>query len=334
MYSISFEDSKKFMTFLGATTSEYVDVIVSGESALFVQNTNEIFSVYQKTCSRSASAKDCAFRLRNDLLKSLATGKRLEFDVEPERITMHCIDEDDSLRYSVSTEHDEVFSSLYSSKMSLISGGERSQYFSISDLKEMQKIATVNSTSMNLDNGACGVITREGFRVYRECECQSSFGISFAGFNALRKCGSSFFEVDNYVCAVNDNFAVAVNKVRFTDNSMFFTGTSSEYGSSMIAKLKIGNLRSFIATKKLGDGRLILDLETRTCSVTHGRMQYEIPVYLADIQKSELCKTNTIEIPVSLFKAVLNVLPYTEYVLRVKQYFVQLECDGYYIMFR
>lgn len=334
MYSISLQTNPNFQLFLRISDAEYVDVFLNPGSALFIQNTNEVFSMIQLPVSCTVGEESRAFRIKRGVLKSVSGSGRVECTVRPESVQLKSFEEDERVRYIVTVRNEMVFASIYSDKLDYLSKHSSYEYFDIRELKDMQKIAKAAGSTLNLDNNACGIIFPEGIRVYKRYSCEAPIGISARGFEALRKCSNLFFNVNNFIGAVNGTFAVLVNKVRFSDNEIFHDVAGERFGSSFIAKINIANLRAFLAEKRVEENFLTFSLEKQLCSLVVAGAEYSIPVYMNDVQKSERCSVTELKIPLRLFKTVFNNLPSSNYVLRVKQHFIQLEQNDYYILFK
>lgn len=334
MYSVALQSNSNFHIFLGITDAEYVDIFFDKDSALFVQNTNEIFSMIQLPAVCTVGENAYASRVKRDILKSVANSARAEFINKSDSIQIKSYNDDEKLKYTITLRNETVFASIYSEKMNYLAEHSSYTYFDARDLRDMQKIAKAAGSTINLDYNACGIIFRDGARVYRKYTCDSPISVSYRGFEALRKCNNFFFNVNNFVGAVNDSFAVLVNKVRYVNNEMFQSVIDDSFGSSFIANLNIANLRSFLAEKRIEADFVELDIDKKICTVRTNDAVYDIPMYFSDIKKSQNCSTHSIKLPVSLFKTVFNNLPSANYTLKVKQYFTQLEQGDYYILFK
>lgn len=335
MYNVNISDSGKFKVFLGLIDTEYVDVYLNGEIALFICNTVEYFSMICFPCAASVNETVSSVRIKRATLRSLFCDGSMQFVIKDGIVSLSFIDTVGSNVCTVDFKQQPVFGNVYSHKMELLEKANLYSKFSLDDLTELYKIAKSEYSFINLDSGVAAVYLKCGARVYKPISFKETLCLTAKSFELLRKCGKNFFSIENYVGVTQGPLTILVTKARCQSNSEFYSliGENSMYKANLIATLGFSNLLRFISLKHPKEQSVTIDLQAGICIFAEDNETFKVPIAITEKQLAPGAALGSISIPMSVLTSAVANAGITKFRMKRKKSFIELSFEDLYILF-
>lgn len=335
MYNVQLGSSQYFSAFLEVKAADYVDVILSESMALFIQNSNEVFSMLGVPCSRMTKDTNVSFRVERVLFKSLFRQGDLGVTQQNDSVILEFYDEHRALICSAECKHQMVFDSVYAAKIELLGQAKNCERFDSDELVSVAKVASLLGGIISVDSGVASVTHRATERIYKKVSLSGTFALSPQGFASLRRCSHKFYDLQEYVGAEDKNFAVLVNKVRAEENQEFesICGSASVYKSKYVADVNFSNLQGFLVSQKIEAGELVVKLEKQMVEICEGGVRYEIPINVTNERMSKNAEFKEFVVPTKVLTKMLFPSGIGRVRLAKKRSFIELYANDVYVLF-
>lgn len=336
MYRINVDNIKVFANFLNAVEVDFVDFFFSEGSALIVLNDSEVFAACNINCEIGLSGRAISIRMKRSLLRDLVIEGSINFSMENGVVCADFRNTEEDLVWSVTFPQQAAASVLYKNKVDLLQKRSTILDLSFEDFGVLPRICSSARKTLSVNNGVCSIIVSPGIAVYKKIAAKGSFSVSSKNLAILRKCGSEMFAIENYVGAVNRNFAVLVvrNRQDVDDLYEYVAGDKSAlYKSQYEAEINLSKILRFYRARKVKELPAMIDLESRICNLTISGIAYRIHADISNERKAPKFSMGTISIPYSVINGILQYMPSPKFLLCKKKTFYQLWQDDYVILF-
>ena len=338
MFKVSGFEGKQFRAFLSVSDTEYIDVILSKNSAVFISNTTEVFSMFVSEAESSSDESDFYFRVKRKLLLNLQTDGGFficGFGENNSSVRLSFINTQGVIKYAAEFERLPVFNSTYMGKVHLLRKFVPDEFVDLSEMKDLIKLGKFHNALLNVGLNAACVLLNAGLRVCQTIKTTKSFCISCKSASILQKCSSSVFFVEDYACAYKDGFTVMVRLSRSYSNEEFYsiTDPNGVYKSMCITEIDLSSVLSFITLEKMKTDFITVSLEHNNCQLKDNQILYIIPVTLTETRISPGAVITEIKLPYLILASVFNFLSITNFELRIKKNLTQIQSGDYYVLF-
>lgn len=329
MYSINTKDCVQFGTFLALNANDFVDVILSEDTAMFVLNSNEIFSMVGAKCTRSSGENDVSFKVSRNLIKNLYRNGNIEVTFHDKMVTLSFYDGYNCFCWSMTVRHLQTFDFVYADKIKLLSNINECPRFSGLELAKAVKVASLLGGVINVDSGVISITHKLMEKIYISTSIKGTFALTVDGYYALRKCNTKFFSIADYVGASLDNFVVLAKKVRAESNSefSFICGDHSEYKSKYVADYNFSNLVQFFNNNKIATENIDVDVVSQSVTLNVKDDSFRIPIIIKNERRSQGAVFDHFVMPAYIITKVLKALGVYNVRLSKKKTFIELFCN-------
>ncbi|MEY8333097.1 hypothetical protein AALB53_08335 [Lachnospiraceae bacterium 47-T17] len=335
MYRIKARASDQFPVFLSISASEYVDVILSEGMALFILNTNEIFSMVGLSCVRAIQDTDCSFRISRILLQNLFSRGDFEVSLTDNLVTLLFYDENNAFMWSVECARQMAFDSVYAGKMKLLKEIKSCRRFNSDELMKICKVSKLLGGIVNVDSGVASVLHKLTDSVYKQVSIRETLAFSVYGYETLRKCSHKFFNLHEFIGAEDGNFVILARKCRAESNAPFLhiCGDKSIYKAKYVADIDFSNIESFLTSHKVDVDLINVDVINRVVWIQSNNNRYRIPIKICNERVSDGATFSSFELPLRVILKILSVSGIKTARLSKKKNFIELYADDMYILF-
>lgn len=333
MYKIFLEDIEHLSVMLGVNDSEYVDVFLTKEQAMFVTNSTELLAVASFPCGCSASESGVSFRIKRDVLKSLATSGGMDVTAGGDWIRMDFFTEDGKKSCSAKFEKMPVFNASYSDKLRLMGVMQEVDYVDTDEIQGLLRVGKASGRPVCIEDGNASVSVTQSLKVCKRIGCKGVFTISCSGLEALRRCNKRIFGRENYLCAYKDGLAVVVAKSRHYSDDVIRYVMENPGGSKYRADVDFYTLASFLSARRLKPDIIDVRLDRQECLVQDEGIEYCVPVPVHKAVTAEGAAFNGFKLPYSVVGKLMFPLKRTQFILEKKKNYVQLNDKDYTIYF-
>lgn len=326
MYSMIVDNKSQFDVFLNSVDSEWVDVILGERGALFIQNTSEMFAVYQMQSSRSSDEVNRNFRVKKSLLKLLTVEGTLSIAVKEDTVDYTFANE--SVSRSVTAPKHQAYTFSFKDKLNILRT-TKAQAFDASDLRRLVNISRSLHSFVEVCDGVAGVMSRGGIRIYKKVQIPS-LSLSAKAAHALFSCKSYWYCEQNYVMAVDGHFGIVVSQCRGSGQEDYNTLIQDDSKSAAILTADFSDVLHVVS--KATGAIMELDVRKGICKLSDGDIIYAINVPMHDVRVSEKFD-KVVTLNTKVFTELMPKLgSVTDVVLKIKKHFCLLEVDDYIIV--
>lgn len=331
MFSIHIEDANAFSNFLASCELDYLDVYLHEDSATFIMNTSDLFSVIKIPCSHTPNEHSRGFRVSRNLLKQQKRATTITFNFTDAGDISTSFMSGDELLCNATFAYQKVYSSAYANKLELLRSAKKPSGIKLSELRTLIKLCNALGGVLNIESGTAGAIFSNGIRMYKRVKYKDNLCILTKYAQLLNKCDDTIFSIEDYVGASKNDFAILVNKLRVRDNSEF---TMLEQARSQYrANINLSNLVSFATSHPMKLQNFIINLDSKLCEVVEGDISYKIPITITDETRAPSNTFRELVLPFSIVRNIILEMPSANVLVEKKQFFMRMDVDNYTVLF-
>lgn len=331
MFSVQIDNEQALTSFLNSGDLEYVDVYLHEDSATFIMDTSDVFLLVKYPCSHTPNEISRAFRVSRNLLRQQKRANVFTFNVTESDGVIASFMISNELVCTAKFTYQRAYSSAYESKLQLLRVGKKPVGIRLGDLHALTKLSKALGGVVNIESGAAAALFSNGIRMYKSVKYSESLSILPKYIQILERCDSQIFAIEDFVGAQKDNFAVLISKLRVSSNSEYFM--MEQMRSQYKADINLSNLVQFVSVHQMKVPNLILNLDSRSCSVVDSGIEYTIPVSITNEVRAKSDKVHEVTIPMSILKNIVPDVGAMTVTLEKKQFFMKMSVDNYVILF-
>ena len=326
MYNVKIANLETLHRFLNSTDSEWVDTVVTKDGVLFIQDSSEVFAVYQLPSVRGNKDTDEAFRMEKSLLKLLALEGAIEMIINTDSVELTFVGNEYRRRVIVTKR--QAFVSIYASKMNVLQG-VAGQSFDATKLKEVYQLSKVLHSYVEVMGDTAGVVARDGTRIFTKVSGIPEVCLTASAMNSLYNCNSLWQAYQQYVIATDGLFGVVVTQCRGSGAIDYDVVAATQRGSAAIATINFTDVLNLMP--KLPQCSMSIDLRTGECVLTKNSQEYFLTVDVQDLQIVPEFDGH-VQLNPKVFSDLVAKLKRTTVTLSVKKNFYQIECGDLIIL--
>lgn len=335
MHKIGIVNSTIFKDFLGMTTAGYIDLILSGKSALFVADTTEMFVVMPLLADPMENPIDISCRLPRDILQKLLVDGHMTVDAKDGIIYVVLYNALGNKICGFQLNQQVIYTSSYKDKLQLTGAELDGPAVDILDLSDMLHIGRLSKAAINIADGVACLMLSNSSRVYKKFNGAFTACITAEMLWKLRNCNKLAFSAENYVCSKGEHMTALATKTRSYSNEEFQTivGPNSIYKSSFIASIDFSNLKSFLLKMRPKITSVFVDINKQHCTIEAERTVFEIPIPIKDAMVSPNIQYSGFFIPVEVVFHVIANLKSAVFTIKQKKSFIECSQEDLYVLF-
>lgn len=239
MFKLQIDSEANFRRFLGTIDTDWVTVILADKTSLFVEDSNEVFAIYQVLSVVSASESATVFRLKKDILELICAEGMLEIEVSNDSVVCTMVGE--KVRREVTVTRHQAFVSAFREKLGVIQDG-KSKPFNALSLKSLIDVTKAMHSFVEVYDGIAGVITKDGTQVYQKTGFEENFCLSAQAASALFRCGYNWHCSKQYLYTVDGSFGVLATQCRGSGIWSYDLISGDRTGAAFVADIDIKDL--------------------------------------------------------------------------------------------
>lgn len=321
-------------TLLEVCSTGYVTVMVSGEKADFIFNSSDIFCKCTVDCY--GSGEDTVLRIPKSHILAAAREGILQIDVVGEMMQLSIQNEEGRVFYSVIMKLQTAFTEQIEFMQEIADGLKHGLKLNASKLLQLNKIASLVSGQINLDSGLASArfLAGRGF-VWKPFEPGISFAISCQTFKHLYKVSQVFYSYQNFIGAIGESIVMICKKRNVVANTelKYTLDYPEEFKSRWIGTVSFQNLQKFLAESKLKFDSVEINLDTQNCTLDVDSQKYTIPIWVGETKAAPGSTGGVVAIPKEILLSVLPTIQSSEFTLKIKKSFVQMNSEDFSVIF-
>lgn len=326
MYSVVVDDYSKIQKLLSIAASDWITVIANEKSCILVQETTEILAILQLRSQRSNSDADGIFRVKKELLKSMVIAGVWEFYEQADGRLNFNFTDGRIVRGVITTKY-QAFSESIQKRVRLLGDGKGG--FNASVLQKVCNVSKSFSSYLSVDNGIAYSIARDGTRLFAVTDGVPSLCLSNEAVRALFQCSDVWRCTQEFVCASENGFSVIAQQSRTTGVMDCDLSEVKRQRSAAIATINFADVVPVL--RHYTKGEVTINLRTAECCIKHGEDEFHFPVERSNFQIAERYD-GCVPLNTKVLLDVVAKLDNACVGLKVKKYFVELDCDGFTIL--
>lgn len=328
MYRIEISDVAKFTSFTNAVDTEWVTVILAEAGCIFIEDSNETFAVLQWSSNRSASEKDHVFRIQKDLLKVILLEGFLEIDVLSDSIHLEMKGSQGEI-HTLDTEKHQAFTTSFRDKFDIIRSSD-GVAFDAEKLKPLVAVARVLRSYVEVENGAAGVMARDGTMLFRKVGSVPDLCLSAQAASSLFNCNTIWYQCKNYVYTLKGSFGLLVAQSRGAGLDDYELLQTEDMGSAVKVHTDFEDLMKLVT--KVQCDNVVYNFRKGICKIDKGNTSYGAVVGQTELRISEKYSKDEVTMNARVFTNIISKLRIWEWDFSVKKHFCELESDDYTIV--
>lgn len=322
-------DTDHINKFFQTCKTDYTDIIISGEVALFIGNTSSVFSVLKMSGEKSFDFKNTSFRINTSLLKNTINNGFIEFSIIDDSITVSILNERKSLALLYSIKKCVVYNDGYSDKLHIIRDLHKHSVINISEILDVRKITGVTDCIINVSNGICSVLNTD-VRVYKSVDITDNFAVLSSTLKVLGSVSRNVFNVGKYLIASDNKLCTLATKCRLMSDMEY--NEIMEAKSALRCEINIGDLFETLKSLDVKDD-IYFDFDNKLAQVSVNGVDVKIPLNVDKIEKSDKYSIRVEKIPCSVLLRITqretDIISFSK-----KRYFNIIEIGDTNIVFR
>lgn len=318
MFRVMIDSITDFKRFLSSIDTEWVTIILTVDNSLFIENSSEMFAVYQAKTEASAGEKSRLFRFEKDILNLISLQGVMEFKVTDDSVT--CTISNSTQGREVTVPLHQAFVSAFQEKLNIINSSSATA-FDATVLKTIVNVSKSLHSFLEVEDGIAGVIARDGTQIYKEVKGVDNLCLSASAATALYKCDHHWFCSGRYVYALSGCFGLLVTQSRGSGIWDYDVIKEDTSGAAMIANIDIEDL--LLVLQRLSKSSLEFDYRHDKFILTDSPTVYKIAVPVVEKRISEKYNKESIPMNVSVFLNIVAKLG-SSIKLVIKKNFMQI----------